>query len=233
LAEKNELGQWNFPINLGPQINSNEDEQGPYLMKDKHVFIFSSNKKGGLGGLDFYQIPFPWNESPAKAIDYINTDYHDAGITPSEQAEYYYISRRINKPNQDLGIVRVHLPDSLFVNHPPLIVFEEIKFDDIEFENNTWQLDSIPNSLKKLTDYLQNHPTKQVEIQGHTDEVGTVENNLLLSEKRALRIKYILIQNKIAADRIKTVGLGNTVPKIKNPSNSERKLNRRIEIFVR
>jgi outer membrane protein OmpA-like peptidoglycan-associated protein len=233
LAEKNELGQWNFPINLGPQINSNEDEQGPYLMKDKHVFIFSSNKKGGLGGLDFYQIPFPWNESPAKAIDYINTDYHDAGITPSVQAEYYYISRRINKPNQDLGIVRVHLPDSLFVNQPPLIVFEEIKFDDIEFENNTWQLDSIPNSLKKLTDYLLNHPTKQVEIQGHTDEVGTVENNLLLSEKRALRIKYILIQNKIAADRIKTVGLGNTVPKIKNPSISERKLNRRIEIFVR
>jgi OOP family OmpA-OmpF porin len=55
----------------------------------------------------------------------------------------------------------------------------------------------------------------------------------MLSEKRALSIKLFLIQNQIQADRIKTIGFGNTQPKIKNPTVLERKQNRRIEIIMR
>ncbi len=232
LSEKDEMGQWKFPVNLGPKINSPEDEQGPYLLLDKKRFIYSSNKKGGMGGLDFYQIPYPTHEQVPKAISSINTDYHDAGITPSETREYYYISRRINKPNQDLGIVRMYIPDSIFTDHSPSITIEQIKFDDIEFNNNAWQLDSIPSSLQLLAKYLQANPSKNVEIQGHTDEVGTEEKNILLSEKRALSIKLYLMQLHISGERIKTKGLGNTMPKIKNPTALERKQNRRIEIMV-
>jgi outer membrane protein OmpA-like peptidoglycan-associated protein len=232
LSEKDEMGQWKFPVNLGPKINSPEDEQGPYLLLDKKRFIYSSNKKGGMGGLDFYQTPYPTNEQVPKAISSINTDYHDAGITPSETREYYYISRRINKPNQDLGIVRMYIPDSIFTDHSPSIKIEQIKFDDIEFNNNAWQLDSIPTSLQLLAKYLQANPSKNVEIQGHTDEVGTEEKNILLSEKRALSIKLYLMQLHISGERIKTKGLGNTMPKIKNPTALERKQNRRIEIMV-
>lgn len=232
VSTKDEAGQWQFPVNLGTSINSAEDEQGPYLLAKKNRFIFSSNKKGGLGGLDFYQIPYPISDQPAKSIQRINTDYHDAGITPSEKAEFYYISRRLNKPNQDLGIVSVYIPDSTFEDSSPVIVFEQIKFDDIEFETNAWQLDSIPASLSQLITYLTQNPTKQVEIQGHTDEVGGAEKNLLLSEKRALSIKMVLIQHQIKPERIKTIGFGNTQPKIKNPTALDRKQNRRIEIIV-
>jgi hypothetical protein len=177
LSEKDEMGQWKFPVNLGASINSPEDEQGPYLLSSKQRFIFSSNKKGGLGGLDFYQINYPIAHHQAKAITTINTDYHDAGITPSEQSAYYYISRRLNKPQQDLGIVRVYIPDSTFEDPKQTLEFEQIKFDDIEFETNVWQLDSIPASLRQLSSYLQQNPTKQVEIQGHTDEVGGADKN--------------------------------------------------------
>ena len=232
LSEKDEMGQWKFPTNLGPHINSTEDEQGPFLLQKMKRFIFSSNKKGGLGGLDFYQIPYPTDEHIAQAMTQINTDYHDAGITPAEKTEYYFISRRLNKPNQDLGIVRVFIPDSTFEDKISPILFEQIKFDDIEFETNAWQLDSIPVSLKQLASYLQQNPMKLVTIHGHTDEVGSSEKNLLLSEKRALSIKMYLIQNQIAGNRIKTIGFGNTQPKIKNPTALERKQNRRIEIML-
>jgi outer membrane protein OmpA-like peptidoglycan-associated protein len=232
LSEKDEMGEWKFPVNLGPNINSPEDEQGPYLLWEKKRFIYSSNKKGGMGGLDFYQIPYPSIGKVSKPISIINTDYHDAGITPSESREYYYLSRRINKPNKDLGIVRVYIPDSIFTDPVSIVKIEQLQFDDIEFKNNAWQLDSIPSSLQQLANYLQVNPTKNVEIQGHTDEVGTDEKNLLLSEKRALSIKLYLIQNQIHADRIKTIGFGNTQPKIKNPTVIERKQNRRIEIIV-
>lgn len=232
LSTKNDQDQWEFPINLGDNINSPEDEQGPYLLDKKRRLVFSSNKKGGIGGLDFYQIDFPRTGKPAIAISSINTDYHDAGITPSEQPEFYYISRKINKQNQDLGIVKVHLPDTIFEEKEPKITLEEIKFDDIEFATNAWQLDSIPKSIRHLAEYLRLHPEKRVEIDGHTDEIGSEEKNQLLSEKRALSIKLLLIDLQIKADRIKTRGLGNSMPKIKNPTILERKQNRRIEINI-
>lgn len=232
MSTKDELNQWGFPINLGSEINTQEDEQGPFLLLNKRRFIFSSNKKGGIGGLDFYQIPYPWKGKTAQSISQINSDYHDAGITPSEKAAYYYISRKLGKPNQDLGIVRVFIPDSIFEEQKPELVFEKIKFDDIEFENNAWQLDPIPSSITQLGDYLKMHPELTVEIQGHTDEIGSEENNVILSEKRAISIKLALIRMKIDAQRIKTAGYGNSRPKIKNPSALERKQNRRIEIYV-
>jgi outer membrane protein OmpA-like peptidoglycan-associated protein len=232
LSNKNNLDQWEFPINLSETINSPEDEQGPYLLADKNRFIFSSNKKGGLGGLDFYQIEFPVVGKTAKAIPSINTDYHDAGITPSEQPEYYYISRKLNKPQQDLGIVKVFIPDTLFEEKPKVIALESIHFEDIEFPTNAWQLDSIPQSLQLLATFLFQHPTKKVSIQGHTDEVGSEEKNLILSEKRALHIKMRLMELKISSERIQTRGFGNSQPKIKNPTPTERKQNRRIEIVV-
>jgi outer membrane protein OmpA-like peptidoglycan-associated protein len=62
--------------------------------------------------------------------------------------------------------------------------------------------------------------------------VGTIENNFILSEKRALSIKLALMRMNVDAQRIKTVGFGNTMPKIKNPTPAERKQNRRIEIYL-
>ncbi len=232
LSTKNNQDQWEFPVNLGEAINSRDDEQGPHLLADKKRFIFSSNKKGGLGGLDFYQIEYPTKGKIARSIPNINTDYHDAGITPSEEAQYYYISRKLNKPQQDLGIVKVFLPDSLFEEKIKTIVLESIHFDDIEFPTNAWQLDSIPHSLQLLAEYLNQHPEKKVNILGHTDEVGGSDKNLILSEKRALHIKLRLMELKIESDRIQTRGLGNSQPKIKNPTAAERKQNRRIEILV-
>jgi outer membrane protein OmpA-like peptidoglycan-associated protein len=232
MSSKDEVNQWGFPINLGPEINTPEDEQGPFLLLNKQRFVFSSNKKGGLGGLDFYQIPYPWKGKISKAIPSINSDYHDAGITPSEKEEFYYISRKLGKPNQDLGIVRVFIPDSTFEDPKPIVVFENLNFEDIEFETNAWQLDQIPLSIKQLGEHLAQHPNMTVEIQGHTDEVGSEENNFILSEKRALSIKLALIRMNIDPQRIKTVGFGNTIPKIKNPTPAERKQNRRIEIYL-
>jgi len=232
LSTKNQQGQWEFPINLGENINSAEDEQGPYLLTAKKRFIFSSNKKGGLGGLDFYQIEFPAVGKTAKAIPNINTDYHDAGISTAEKPEYYYISRKLNKAQQDLGIVKVYLPDSLFEEKTKVITFESIHFDDIEFPTNAWRFDSIPQSLQLLSEYLNQHPAKKIRIHGHTDEVGSEDKNLILSEKRALHIKLRLMELKIESERIQTQGFGNSQPKIKNPSATERKQNRRIEILV-
>jgi hypothetical protein len=46
--------KWMEPVNLGPSINSDSNEYAPSLDEKSQILFFSSNRKGGLGGLDIY-----------------------------------------------------------------------------------------------------------------------------------------------------------------------------------
>ncbi len=54
-AIKRENNTWGAPINLGPNINSIDDELSPYLAGDGRTLFFSSNREWGVGGYDVYQ----------------------------------------------------------------------------------------------------------------------------------------------------------------------------------
>lgn len=58
--KNNETGQWSAPVNLGPPINTGYVESGFYLSPDGRSGYFSSDRAGGLGGLDIYR--FELNE---------------------------------------------------------------------------------------------------------------------------------------------------------------------------
>jgi len=66
-------------------------------------------------------------------------------------------------------------------------------------------------------------------INGHTDSVGSLKYNQKLSERRAIAIKNILIENGVEASRIKTIGYGEVKPIATNKTKEGRALNRRIE----
>jgi outer membrane protein OmpA-like peptidoglycan-associated protein len=87
-------------------------------------------------------------------------------------------------------------------------------------------------SLKNLVEFLTANIQQNIEIHGHTDEVGNSVDNIKLSERRALSVKKFLVNHGIEASRITTKGFGNTKPKIKNASIEQRKANRRIEIIL-
>ncbi len=56
-------GQWNNPVNFGPEINTEYDEFGPttayFPDSNNDILIFSSNRPGGKGGYDFYFVGIP------------------------------------------------------------------------------------------------------------------------------------------------------------------------------
>ena len=84
--------------------------------------------------------------------------------------------------------------------------------------------------LKKLKELLQKNATLKVEISGHTDDIGNDLTNKELSKKRAMAVVDFLKNEGIAADRIIPIGYGETQPKVKNDSEANRQLNRRIEV---
>jgi OOP family OmpA-OmpF porin len=79
---------------------------------------------------------------------------------------------------------------------------------------------------------LKKNPKMKVEIEGHTDSIGTAEYNLGLSQKRADSVKDHLIAKGIGAERLQTVGKGEADPLVSNELREGRAKNRRVEFVV-
>lgn len=86
--------------------------------------------------------------------------------------------------------------------------------------------------LDKLQLLLKQNPSLQVEISGHTDDVGKDTENQVLSEKRALSVADYLIKKGINTQNIKVKGYGKTKPIVPNTSEENRQINRRIEMSI-
>ena len=86
--------------------------------------------------------------------------------------------------------------------------------------------------LDRVASLLQNKTARAVSLEGHSDSVGRDEANLALSEKRALSVRNELLLRGIPADRLNTVGYGETRPLAPNDSDTGRKLNRRVELII-
>ncbi|MBT8220843.1 MAG: OmpA family protein [Bacteroidia bacterium] len=93
----------------------------------------------------------------------------------------------------------------------------------------------LPNSLpelRRITKLLKMHPQVTIEIQGHTDNIGEIEDLIALSQSRAAAVRDYLIGQGIAGSRLSIKGLGSKYPVGSNQSEEERKRNRRVEMKV-
>lgn len=109
----------------------------------------------------------------------------------------------------------------------------EMNLYNIYFETDSFRI--LPASepeLEKLTLFMKNNSQIEIEIQGHTDNTGSSEKNMVLSENRAKSVAEYIISNGIPANRIKYKGLGETVPVATNETIEGRMLNRRTAIII-
>src|SRR4029077_7660024 len=67
-------------------------------------------------------------------------------------------------------------------------------------------------ALGKTADFLRAHPQMKATIEGHCDERGSTEYNLVLGDRRAAAVKNYLVQLGISADRLNTVSYGKEKP---------------------
>ncbi|MFT4204083.1 MAG: OmpA family protein [Chitinophagaceae bacterium] len=92
--------------------------------------------------------------------------------------------------------------------------------------------DASKQTLNSLITILNKYPDTNLEVQGHTDNKGTVEYNQNLSVKRANSVADYLKSNSIAASRITTKGYGLSAPKYSNDTEDGRAQNRRVEFLI-
>jgi OmpA-OmpF porin, OOP family len=86
--------------------------------------------------------------------------------------------------------------------------------------------------LNEVAATLQAYPNIDVELEGHTDAVGSDNYNLGLSERRAISVKAYLEGRGVAGRRMRPVGYGESQPIATNDTEDGREENRRVELTV-
>ena len=108
------------------------------------------------------------------------------------------------------------------------IVLNGIRFD---FDKSVIKPEFVP-VLDEAVDILKKHADKKVEIQGHTDSIGTEAYNEKLGMRRADAVKMYLVDKGVTAENLTTQSFGESNPVADNDTKEGRAMNRRVEFKV-
>ncbi|HXP48155.1 MAG TPA: OmpA family protein [Terriglobales bacterium] len=108
-----------------------------------------------------------------------------------------------------------------------------VNMSDVLFESAKFGLRPVARErLAKITGILLAYPDLHLEVEGHTDAIGSDAYNQNLSEKRAAAVQQYLVQQGIPASAIAARGLGKLQPVADNSTSAGRQQNRRVELIV-
>lgn len=141
---------------------------------------------------------------------------------------YLFYSSRFNMLN--------NTTDTVFRNDillTPLQVNATLSLKNIQFAINAATLEPVSLiELKKLLILMEENPSMNIQIIGHTDNTGTAGANKILSENRAKSVAAYLAANGVHPKRLQWTGFGDTQPIHENNTPEGRALNRRTEIKI-
>jgi len=122
--------------------------------------------------------------------------------------------------NQDLFLVPIEIGQTVQLNN----IFFDMSQSSLRPESYI--------ELDKLFNILQENPSMDIEIDGHTDNIGDAALNLQLSIERANTVRDYLLKKGIVHTRIIAKGFGGTKPVASNETEETKKLNRRVEFTI-
>ena len=178
------------------------------LVDGKNVGIAESNPVTGE-----YRIVLPYGKN------YGFMAYADKFVSVSDNVDLTAVAE-YKEIKRDLYLV-------------PLTVGTTIRLNNIFFDvgKATLRPESYPE-LERLAGIMTQNGKMQIELSGHTDNVGSDDANMKLSEDRAKAVVEYLVSLGIAADRIVAKGYGETKPVSTNDTDDGRQLNRRVEFTI-
>ncbi|MCB2376898.1 OmpA family protein [Hymenobacter sp. BT635] len=170
---------------------------------------------------------------------YVTSDSEDGDYTVvlnegRQYAMYAVADKYLMKSlSFDYSDKRTFDPLTLDIYLEPLRAGRSIVLNNLFFDTN--QFDLKPTSrteLNRLIQFMRQYQEVQVEVSGHTDDVGADADNITLSQNRARAVYNYLIEHGVKATRLRYKGYGETKPLAPNDSEAHRQQNRRIELKI-
>jgi len=108
-----------------------------------------------------------------------------------------------------------------------------VSMPDVLFDSGSYTLKPAARErLARISGIVLAYPDLKLEIEGHTDSVGSDSYNQTLSEKRAASVRDYLVNNGVSINNVIARGFGKTRPVADNSTAKGRQLNRRVEMIV-
>jgi outer membrane protein OmpA-like peptidoglycan-associated protein/Tol biopolymer transport system component len=141
-----------------------------------------------------------------------------------------------NFVSKNLSFDQLKLTNEGYVLNIPMHKIQPGTFvlENIFFEINSWELKN--NSiieLEKVYKMLELNSEIEIEISGHTDNIGDDESNIILSKNRAKAVVDWLVEKGIPQSRMSFIGYGETKPIVDNSNAVNRSKNRRTELTIK
>jgi peptidoglycan-associated lipoprotein len=107
--------------------------------------------------------------------------------------------------------------------------------EDVFFDYDQYYIrsESVPILMQNAEVFLNRHATRTVLIEGHCDERGTEEYNLILGERRAMAVKNYLVDLGVSASSIRVLSLGKNEPFCLQPTRKCFQQNRRAHFVLK
>ena len=258
--------KWSEPVNLGPNINTENGESFFTITASGDYAYFSL---ASIGNIDIYRVKLPAELRP-NPIVLVNGKVINKKTNKPIGTEIIYEKLSTGeimgsaRSNPETGEYKIALPakerysfraeaeDFISVNENlnlmnlnkyseinrdlylvPIEEGQTVRINNIFF--NTAESNLLPDSypeLKRLVKILKENPSMTIKLLGHTDNVGTSKDNLILSNERAEAVKNYIIGLGIDGNRITTKGFGFSKPVSTNKTEEGRALNRRVECQI-
>ncbi len=108
-----------------------------------------------------------------------------------------------------------------------------VNMSDVLFDTGKYNLrPAAREKLARISGIILSHPGLKLEVEGHTDSVGSEAFNQTLSEQRAAAVLTYLTSSGIPANAVTSKGFGKMMPVASNDTAAGRQQNRRVELVV-
>jgi outer membrane protein OmpA-like peptidoglycan-associated protein len=108
-----------------------------------------------------------------------------------------------------------------------------VNISDVLFDFNKYTLQpGAREKMAKVSGILLAYPGLKIQLEGHTDSIGTDEYNMKLSQQRAAAVREYLIGQGVPASTVTAMGFGKSAPVASNDSAAGRQRNRRVDMVV-
>ncbi|MDO4462500.1 MAG: OmpA family protein [Bacteroidia bacterium] len=185
--------------------------------------IHSNINLKNLSREESINIPLDKSELPATRISLREGDAYSITIDGAKGYAFHSSSVDLNK----WGEQQITIPLI------PLKVGEGILLNDINFETASAELLPVSYAeLDRLVKLIKENPSLRFEISAHTDNVGSADYNMRLSNMRAQSVTNYLLENGVDASVLVPKGYGMTQPKVPNDTDENRAINRRVEFIL-
>ena len=250
------------PVNIGPLVNGPGTEFYFTIDKASRDIFYSRSEEESMKNLDLYSFPLPMAGQPLATTRFSGRLQTVTGKIPQNMVvsiidldEGVEVAPKFAREDGTFEFDLINERNYLIViqgddffrlekmffldgetEYEGIVerVASKIEFASLEFENGKAEiLPNMEGDLKKVVDFLIDHPSFKLNVSGHTDSSGDALLNLSLSQRRAQAIKTWIVDGGVNADRIGAVGYGSQRPiVVEEKTEEDRALNRRVEFEI-